>query len=87
MVIISSDGYIVTNNHVIDNANAIEITLNNKKKYEAELIGADASNDIALLKINADVDLPYTPFANSDNIPYLLLLCGRFAAIYIVGWF
>jgi len=67
-VIISSDGYIVTNNHVIDNANAIEITLNNKKKYEAELIGADASNDIALLKINADVDLPYTPFANSDNI-------------------
>jgi S1-C subfamily serine protease len=67
-VIISSDGYIVTNNHVIDNANAIEITLNNKKKYEAELIGADASNDIALLKINADIDLPYTPFANSDNI-------------------
>ena len=67
-VIISSDGYIVTNNHVIDNANTIEITLNNKKKYEAELIGADKSNDIALLKIDADIDLPYTPFANSDNI-------------------
>ena len=67
-VIISADGYIVTNNHVIDNANNIEITLNNNKKYEAELIGADKNNDIALLKIKADVDLPYTPFANSDNI-------------------
>ena len=67
-VIISADGYIVTNNHVIDNANNIEITLNNNKKYEAELIGTDKNNDIALLKINADVDLPYTPFANSDTI-------------------
>ena len=53
-VIISADGYIVTNNHVIDNANNIEITLNNNKKYEAELIGADKNNDIALLKIKAD---------------------------------
>lgn len=67
-VIISSDGYIVTNNHVIDSANEIQITLNNKKKYKAELIGADATNDIALLKIDADIELPYTPFANSDNI-------------------
>ena len=67
-VIISSDGYIVTNNHVIDNASTIEVTLNNKKKYEAELIGADATNDIALLKINADVDLPFTSFANSDIV-------------------
>ena len=67
-VIISSDGYIVTNNHVIDNASAIEITLNNQKKYKAELIGADKSNDIALLKIDAEIELPYTPFANSDNI-------------------
>ena len=67
-VIISSDGYIVTNNHVIDNANEIEITLNNKKKYKAELIGTDKENDIALLKINADIDLHYVPFANSDTI-------------------
>lgn len=67
-VIISSDGYIVTNNHVIDKANEIQITLNNQKKYKAELIGADENNDIALLKIEADIDLPYTPFANSDNI-------------------
>jgi len=67
-VIISADGYIVTNNHVIESANDIEITLNNKKKYKAELVGADKSNDIALLKINADVDLPFTSFANSDNV-------------------
>lgn len=67
-VIISADGYIVTNNHVIDQANEIQITLNNQKKYKAELIGADANNDIALLKIDTDFDLPYTPFANSDNI-------------------
>ena len=67
-VIISQDGYIVTNNHVIEGATALEITLNNKQKYKAELIGADKDNDIALLKIEADIDLPYTPFANSDNI-------------------
>ncbi|MFK8059685.1 MAG: trypsin-like peptidase domain-containing protein [Polaribacter sp.] len=67
-VIISQDGYIVTNNHVIDDASEIEITLNNRKKYKAELIGADKENDIALLKIDADLDLPYIPFANSDNI-------------------
>jgi serine protease Do len=67
-VIISADGYIVTNNHVIENASNIEITLNNQKKYPAELIGTDPSNDIALLKIDADMDLPYTPFANSDSV-------------------
>lgn len=66
-VIISPDGYIVTNNHVIDSANELEITLNNRKKYDAELVGADEKNDIALLKINADEKLPYIPFANSDN--------------------
>ena len=67
-VIISADGYIVTNNHVIDGASELEITLNNKKKYKAILIGRDAVNDIALLKIEADTDLPYIPFANSDTI-------------------
>jgi len=67
-VIISADGYIVTNNHVIDGASEIEITLNNKKKYKAVLIGKDAANDIALLKIEAAIEFPYVPFANSDNI-------------------
>lgn len=67
-VIISSDGYIVTNNHVIDNANEIEITLNNKKKYKAKLIGTDKNNDIALLKIDADTELPFIPFGDSDYV-------------------
>ena len=66
-VIISPDGYIVTNNHVIDGASDIEITLNNSKKLKATLIGADKSNDIALLKVDADFDLPNLPFGNSDN--------------------
>lgn len=67
-VIISSDGYIVTNNHVIDEAEDLEITLNNRKKYKAKLIGTDKKNDIALLKIDADQPLPYIPFSNSDAI-------------------
>ncbi len=67
-VIISPDGYIVTNNHVIEGAKDIEITLNNRKKYKASLIGADKNRDIALLKIDAGKDLPNIPFGNSDNI-------------------
>ncbi len=67
-VIISEDGYIVTNNHVIKDATDIEITLNNKKSYKAKLIGTDSKMDIALLKINADEKLPYTAFANSDTV-------------------
>ena len=67
-VIISADGYIVTNNHVIDGASELEITLNNKKKYKAVLVGTDAANDIGLLKIEANTNFPYVPFANSDNI-------------------
>lgn len=67
-VIISEDGYIVTNNHVIKDATEIEITLNNRKSYKAKLIGTDSKMDIALLKINADEKLPYTAFANSDSV-------------------
>ncbi|WP_026706328.1 trypsin-like peptidase domain-containing protein [Flavobacterium soli] len=67
-VIISEDGYIVTNNHVVKDAQDIEITLNNKKSYKAKLIGTDAKMDIALLKIDADVKLPYSTFADSDNV-------------------
>ena len=67
-VIISEDGYIVTNNHVIKDASEIEITLNNKKSYKARLIGTDSKMDIALLKIDADEKLPYTVFANSDSV-------------------
>lgn len=67
-VIISEDGYIVTNNHVVQDASALEITLNNKKVYKAKLIGTDSKMDIALLKIDADEKLPYTVFADSDNV-------------------
>ncbi|MFV0248335.1 MAG: trypsin-like peptidase domain-containing protein [Tenacibaculum sp.] len=67
-VIISPDGYIVTNNHVIESASDIEITLNNRKKLKAELIGTSKDNDIALLKVDTDEQLSYLPFANSDNI-------------------
>nr|MBF6608967.1 trypsin-like peptidase domain-containing protein [Flavobacterium sp.] len=67
-VIISEDGYIVTNNHVVKDASAIEITLNNRKSYKATLIGTDSKMDIALLKIEADEKLPYSVFANSDDV-------------------
>ena len=66
-VIISPDGYIVTNNHVIQNASKIQVTLNNNENYMAEVIGADAKTDIALIKINAD-DLDYLPFGDSNNL-------------------
>ncbi|MEM6686901.1 MAG: trypsin-like peptidase domain-containing protein, partial [Bacteroidota bacterium] len=66
-VIITPDGHIVTNNHVIKGSNEIQVTLNNNKNYVAKLIGADPSMDIALLKIEADEELPYISFGNSDN--------------------
>ena len=67
-VIISADGYIVTNNHVIENSSQLEVTLNNNKTYTAELIGTDPNTDIALIKINANEDLAYVPFGDSDNL-------------------
>lgn len=67
-VIISEDGYIVTNNHVIKAAQDIEITLNNGKSYKAKLVGTDEKMDISLLKIDADEKLPYSTFADSDNV-------------------
>ena len=66
-VVISPTGYIVTNNHVIKNANEISITLNNNKSYIAEVIGSDETTDIALLKIDTEDDLPFMAFGDSDN--------------------
>lgn len=66
-VIISPDGYIVTNNHVIANSSQLEVTLNNNKTYEAELIGTDSDSDIALLKVDTEEPLPYLAFGDSDN--------------------
>ena len=66
-VIVSSDGYIITNNHVIENATQIEITTNDNKSYDAELIGSDKNSDIAVLKINGESRFPYIRFADSDQ--------------------
>ena len=66
-VIIREDGYIVTNNHVIDGATKIEVTLNNTQKYPATLVGTDPATDVALLKIDA-TGLPVVPFGDSDKL-------------------
>ena len=66
-VIVSSDGYIITNNHVIENATQIEVTTNDNKSFDAELIGTDQNSDIAVLKINGEIRFPYIRFADSDQ--------------------
>ncbi|PHR94563.1 MAG: serine protease [Leeuwenhoekiella sp.] len=67
-VIISADGYIVTNNHVIDGAAELEVSLNDNRTFKAEVIGSDPKADIALIKIDTEDDLPYLPFGDSDNV-------------------
>ena len=66
-VIISADGYIVTNNHVVDGADELMVTLNDNKEYSARIIGADATTDLALIKIDAK-QLPAITIANSDDV-------------------
>lgn len=67
-VIITQDGYIVTNNHVVENASELEVTLNNNKTYKAKLVGTDSKMDIALLKVDTSDKLPYATFGNSDDL-------------------
>lgn len=66
-VIISPDGYIITNNHVIEGADSIQVTLNNNKTYVAKLVGKDPDSDIALLKVNAQ-NLPTIKYGDSDKL-------------------
>jgi len=66
-VIISEDGYIVTNNHVVNGATAISVTLNNRRNYTAKVIGTDPNTDLALIKIDAK-GLPVMPVGNSDDV-------------------
>ncbi len=66
-VIISPDGYIITNLHVVKNADKIEITTNSNQTFDAELVGSDDQNDIALLKINSNEVLSYATFGDSDS--------------------
>jgi len=66
-VLITADGYIVTNNHVVNGADEINVTLTNKKSYKAKVIGNDPSSDLAVIKIDAAA-LPYIVYGNSDEI-------------------
>ena len=66
-VIISSDGYIVTNNHVVEGADELTITMNDNREFSARIIGTDKTTDLALIKINAK-DLPTLPIGNSDKL-------------------
>ncbi|MCF8223371.1 MAG: Do family serine endopeptidase [Bacteroidales bacterium] len=66
-VIISSDGYIITNNHVIEGADEVDVTLNDNRTFEASIIGRDPSTDIAVLKVDSE-DLPYVRYGDSDRL-------------------
>jgi len=66
-VILSHDGYIVTNNHVVEGAELIEVILNDKRVFEGEVVGLDPTTDLALLRIDVD-DLPTVRYGNSDNL-------------------
>ena len=66
-VIIRSDGYIVTNNHVVNGATSIQVTLNNNEQYEATVVGTDPATDVAIIKVNAD-NLPTIPMGDSDAL-------------------
>jgi len=66
-VLITGDGYIVTNNHVITGADEISVTLTNKKVYKAKVVGADPNSDIAVIKIEA-TNMPYLVYGNSDDV-------------------
>ena len=66
-VIVSPDGYLITNNHVIEDADEIEVTTNDNRVFAADLIGTDPSSDIAVLKIIGSEPFPYVRFADSDQ--------------------
>ena len=66
-VIITDDGYIVTNNHVVENAEKVEVTTNDNRTFEAKVIGTDPSTDLAVIKVNQK-DMPFLVYGNSDNV-------------------
>ncbi len=67
-VVIGEDGYIVTNNHVVEDAEAIRVTLSDKRQYEAEVVGTDASTDLAVIQAEDASGLPVMTFGNSDGV-------------------
>ena len=85
--VISEDGYILTNYHVIENADNIYVRLIDRREYTAEVIGTDARSDLALLKVDAD-DLPYLRFADSDSVKvgeWVLAIGSPFGLDYSVS--
>jgi len=66
-VIISGDGYILTNNHVVNKADEVEVVLDDQRTYKAEVLGTDPNTDLALLKIEED-ELSYIPYGNSEDV-------------------
>jgi Do/DeqQ family serine protease len=66
-VVVAPDGYIVTNNHVVQDATGITVTLNDKREYKAKVVGSDPSTDLALIKIDEN-DLPFLTYGNSDEV-------------------
>ncbi len=77
--IISADGYIVTNHHVVDNAEKVMVTLNNNKKLEAKIVGSDSRTDLALLKVESKTPLEFIKFGNSDEsrVGDIILIIGN----------
>jgi len=67
-VVISKDGYIVTNNHVVESAESIKVSFNDRETYDAEVVGTDPQTDVALIKITATRDLPFLRFGDSDRL-------------------
>jgi serine protease Do len=67
-VIVTAGGYIVTNNHVVEKASKIQVVLNDKRTYDAKLIGTDPTTDLALIKIEGEANLPFVRYGNSDNV-------------------
>lgn len=67
-VVVSAEGHIVTNRHVVDGANEIQVTLSDKRQFDARVIGRDEATDLAVLKVDAASDLPVVAFGNSDEI-------------------
>jgi serine protease Do len=66
-VIVTKDGYILTNNHVVDNAEEVKVTLQDGREFTAKVVGRDSKSDIAVIKVEAK-DLPFVPMADSDKV-------------------
>jgi len=66
-VVVTQDGYILTNNHVVDNADEVKVTLHDGREFTAKVVGRDPKSDIAVIKVDAE-KLPYVPMADSDNV-------------------